>query len=492
MLFNSGQFIIFFPIVVILYFAFPAKIRNYWLLVASYYFYMCWNPKYIVLLITSTLVTYTSGLLMERVKQQQLPEHSEIVKKNWIVAFSFIINIGLLFYFKYTNFAIDTLRIIFNQMGIELDIPNFDIVLPVGISFYIFQSLSYTMDVYRDEIYAEKNVFRYALFVSFFPQLVAGPIERSKNLLRQLATPGKFDYEQVRSGLLTMLWGFFLKLVIADRAAILVDNVYTNVREFKGLSLAIASSLFALQIYCDFMSYSTIAKGAARVLGYGLMDNFDTPYFAVSIKDFWSRWHISLSTWLRDYLYIPLGGNRRGRLRKYFNIIITFFVSGLWHGASFTFIVWGLLHGFYQIIEDILKPIFHRLLETIKIDKNNKLLIIVEVMITFVLVDIAWVFFRANTLSDGIYVIKNAFIWHNKYSVDEYLTLGLDVRNTIMLSIATIILFVSSLLKRTYVQMIDWVSTKKFYIRYAMYWTCVSFIIFSLDIGGAEFIYFQF
>ena len=493
MLFNSAQFLLFFPVVVLMYFILPKTIRNYWLLVASYYFYMCWNPKYILLLMTSTFVTYASGILLERVKNKKLEEAIATRRKNWIVAGSFIINIGLLFYFKYTNFAIDTLTSVCNHFGVELSIPNVDIVLPVGISFYIFQALSYTMDVYRDEIYAEKNIFRYALFVSFFPQLVAGPIERSKNLLKQLATPGEFEYENVRAGLLTMLWGFFLKLVIADRAALLVDTVYNNVTEYKGYPLIIASVLFALQIYCDFMSYSIIAKGAARVLGYHIMDNFDSPYFASSIKDFWRRWHISLSSWLRDYLYIPLGGNRKGRLRKYFNIFITFFVSGLWHGAAWTFVVWGVLHGLYQIIEDVLKSLFTGRMTSLKISKDNKFFKVLQIVITFIFVDFAWIFFRANSINDAMWVTKNigAVSGINNFYV-EYQNLGLDMRNTIFLFLGILILFAASLVRRNSINLIDWISSKNYMMRYAVYWVCVLFILFSLDIGGQEFIYFQF
>ncbi len=498
MLFNSTQFLLFFPIAVLLYFVFPKKVRNYWLLLCSYFYYMCWNPKYILLLIASTLVTYLSGILMEHVKNSGKTDEIILRQKNWIVAVSFILNIGMLFYFKYINFAIDTWERIFTKLGITMNVPAVDVVLPVGISFYIFQALSYTMDVYRDEIYAEKNPFRYALFVSFFPQLVAGPIERSKNLLKQLATPGKFNYDNVRSGLLTMLWGYFLKLVIADRCAILVDTVYNNVSGYFGYQLVLASVLFALQIYCDFMSYSTIAIGAARVLGYNLMENFHLPYFATSIKDFWRRWHISLSTWLRDYLYIPLGGNRKGQLRKYFNIMVTFFVSGLWHGAAFTYIFWGVLHGFYQIIEDLLKPHTDKLLEVLSINPKNKVLYVCKIIVTFIFVDIAWVFFRANSVSDALIVFKNSFYLANLVNIKVDLwALGLDIRNMAMLMLGTLILFISSVMRargdqKNKTLLVEWISSKNFIIRYALYWSCMIMIIFSMDITGKEFIYFQF
>ena len=274
MLFNSIEFLIFFPIVLLIYFVVPQKAKNLWLLAASYYFYMCWNAKYVLLLLFSTLVTYTGGLCMETVKQSGCTPAHKTAYKKLIVAGSFVLNLLLLFYFKYINFALDVLGRLLGAVHIEMNVPVFDIILPVGISFYIFQALSYTMDVYRDEIYAEKNFFRYALFVSFFPQLVAGPIERSKNLLKQFSGHKKFDAVMVRDGLLLMLWGYFLKLVIADRCAVLVNTVYGDFAAYHGFQIITANVLFAFQIYCDFMGYSIIATGAARVLGFRLMNNF--------------------------------------------------------------------------------------------------------------------------------------------------------------------------------------------------------------------------
>lgn len=335
MLFNSIDFLIFLPIVVLIYFLIPDKIKSLWLLIASYYFYMCWNAKYALLLLFSTVITYASGLLIERFKRKY------VRYKKYILIFSLAANLALLFYFKYINFAFDILRSVFEGMHIQLNVPKFDIVLPVGISFYIFQALGYTIDVYRDEIYAEKNFLKYALFVSFFPQLVAGPIERSKNLLCQLATPKKFKFEEAREGLLLMLWGFFLKIVLADRIAIFVDTVYGDYTTYAGYYLILATVLFAFQIYCDFAGYSTIAIGVAKILGITLMENFKSPYLSTSVAEFWRNWHISLTSWFKDYLYIPLGGSRKGKFRKYLNKMIVFLLSGLWHGASMSFVVWG-------------------------------------------------------------------------------------------------------------------------------------------------------
>jgi len=342
MLFNSIDFLIFFPIVTIAYFLIPHRFRYLWLLFASYYFYMCWNPKYALLMATSTVITWASGILIDRAnnKKNKTEQEKTKEKKLW-VALSFISNLAILFFFKYFDFALANVNAVLAQFNFELIQPAFDVVLPVGISFYTFQALSYTVDIYRKEIYAEKNILKYALFVSFFPQLVAGPIERSKNLLVQFNKEHHFDYKRVKNGLLLMLWGFFMKLVIADRVAMVVDQVYNNYTQYAGFEIAIATVFFAIQIYCDFGSYSNIAIGAAQVMGFTLMENFRQPYFSKSVAEFWRRWHISLSSWFRDYLYIPLGGNRKGKVRKYINLMIVFLTSGLWHGASWHFVVWG-------------------------------------------------------------------------------------------------------------------------------------------------------
>ena len=269
----------------------------------------------------------------------QRDERSRTRAKKLCIALSFIANLGVLGYFKYANFLLDNINALLAHLHVVYQAPAVDVLLPVGISFYTFQALGYTMDVYRGEIRAERNFFKYALFVSFFPQLVAGPIERSKNLLRQFDEKHHLNFESLRSGFILMLWGYFLKLVLSDRIAIFVDAVYGDPATYAGWYLIVASILFAFQIYCDFAGYSTIAKGAAEMMGFELMDNFNAPYYSRSVAEFWRRWHISLSGWFRDYLYIPLGGSRRGTLRKYVNLLIVFFVSGLWHGAQWAFVV---------------------------------------------------------------------------------------------------------------------------------------------------------
>ena len=297
----------------------PHRFRYLFLLAVSYFFYMCWNPKYGLLMFISTVITYLSGILISRADKIQ-QEGRRIRWKKIFVALSFLSNLSILFFFKYFNFAVASLNRVMTHLHMAPLNVSFDVLLPVGISFYTFQALSYTIDVYRGDIYTERNFFKYALFVSFFPQLVAGPIERSKNLLRQISTKHTFNLWNVQSGLTQMLYGYFQKVVISDNVAILVNKVYDNYSSYGSVELILATVFFAIQIYCDFGGYSNIAIGAARVMGFELMENFNTPYFSVSVADFWRRWHISLSTWFRDYLYIPLGGNRKGKIRKYINI----------------------------------------------------------------------------------------------------------------------------------------------------------------------------
>ena len=402
MLFNSLEFLIFFPLVVLGYFLVADRWKHYWLLLASYYFYMSWNAKYALLILFSTAVTYICARLLERIKDRETGKW----KKKTVVLVSLVLNLSLLVYFKYFNFLLATIGNVFALLHIQLHIPQYDILLPVGISFFTFQALGYTIDVYRGEIPAEHDFFRYALFVSFFPQLVAGPIERSGNLLKQLAVPHRFSYDQAKEGFLLMLWGYFMKIVLADRIAIFIDMVYADVGYFNGWYCLLATALFAVQIYCDFSGYSVIAMGAAKILGIRLMENFDAPYLSTSVAEFWRRWHISLTSWFRDYLYIPLGGSRKGRARKYLNVLIVFLVSGLWHGASFTFVAWGAINGIFQIIGEVLVPLRRKAAALLHVDKESFTHRAISSVITFLLVDFSWIFFRAASFRDAVTVIR--------------------------------------------------------------------------------------
>ena len=335
MLFNSSDFAVFLPIFFILYWIVAKKLtlRNIFILTGSYIFYAWWDWRFLFLIIFSSFVDFTIGQKIDS-------SDSKRIKKRYLIL-SLAANLGLLIYFKYSNFFIDSFIESFRLFGTELNSFSLNIILPVGISFYTFQTLSYTIDIYRERLKPTKNWLAFFSFVAFFPQLVAGPIERASHLLPQFFKTYSFNYKLFKSGVLLMLFGLFKKMVIADRLAILVNTVFTNPEMYSGFDLIIATIFFAFQIYCDFSGYSDIAIGIARIMGFDLMKNFDAPYFARSITDFWRRWHISLSTWFRDYVYIPLGGSRKGEFRVYLNLFIVFVVSGLWHGAAVTFIIYG-------------------------------------------------------------------------------------------------------------------------------------------------------
>lgn len=502
MIFNSLQFLIFFPLVTLLYFVFPQRVRWVWLLVTSYYFYMCWNPRYAVLIATSTVITFLSGLLIDRENREADAARRTRRKKLW-VALSFVLNLAILFFFKYWGFFSDNIVALGGLLNISIRMPSFDVLLPVGISFYTFQALSYTMDVYRGEIYAEKNIFKYALFVSFFPQLVAGPIERSKNLLIQVNQPHYFDPDRVRDGLLLMLWGFFQKVVIADRIGVLVDRVYDNWSKVAGISIVLATVLFAVQIYCDFGGYSDIAIGTAQVLGFSLMKNFNQPYLSKSCGEFWHRWHISLSSWFRDYLYIPLGGNRKGKWRKYFNNLVTMTVSGLWHGAEWSYVAWGGLNGLYQVIGAILKPAREKVPSVLHVNRESKLWSAVRIVFTFCLIDFAWLFFRAPDFPTAIAMIRRAVtcLWPDALfavSADGTLglyTLGLDKASFWLAMICILILAVADLVKEKH-PIRPLITGLPVVLRWIVYLVCLYAVLifgaYGPGFDAAAFIYFQF
>ena len=493
MLFNSFQFLVFFPAAALIYFIVPQKIKNVWLLIMSYYFYMSWNAKYALLLLFSTVVTYASGLLLAYFSAKNNRKGRQLT-----VALSFFLNLSVLFWVKYFDFAVVNLNRILSALHIRLLNPAFDVLLPVGISFYIFQALSYTMDVYRGETEVEKSLLQYGLFVSFFPQLVAGPIERSKNLLGQLKETHHFEFERARDGLLLMLWGYFLKLVVADRISVFVDAVYGDYSAYGGCYLIVASVLFAFQIYCDFAGYSTIAVGAAEVMGFRLMENFDCPYFSRSVSEFWRRWHISLSSWFRDYLYIPLGGSRRGAVRKYINILIVFLASGLWHGAQWSYVMWGGLNGLFQIIGECMQPIRDKLNRIFRLDRKSLGHKLFGVLFTFALVDFTWIFFRANQLTDAFAIIKSIFTVHNPWIFfDESLySLGLARREFQIMTGSIGILLLSDFFKYRGIEVRKVIVRQELWCRWLCYLAAVLFVlvfgVWGSVYNESNFIYFQF
>ena len=352
MLFNSVPYAIFLALVFVLHWLLPQRFRWIMLLIASYYFYMSWNPELVVLIALTTLVSYSSGLLIDRFRNA---EGSKAKLPKLFMILALVICFGVLFFFKYFDFFSESVTSLLRAFSLPVQDITLKLVLPVGISFYTFQTLSYVIDVYRNKIPVEKHLGYYALYVSFFPQLVAGPIERSDNLIPQLRKERTFDYVEGSDGLKWIAIGLFKKVVIADTLSVYVNMVYGNLANYQGLSFIAATIFFAFQIYCDFSGYSDIAIGSAKLLGVQLMKNFDSPYFSKSVREFWSRWHISLSTWFRDYVYIPLGGNRKKLPRVLLNLMITFLLSGLWHGANWTFVVWGALHGFYVVVETLIR-----------------------------------------------------------------------------------------------------------------------------------------
>lgn len=498
MLFNSIDFLIFLPIVLVIYYIIPMKYKHIWLLISSYYFYMCWNAKYALLIFASTVITYLSGILIDKI-EKTWPNVNDIGKyKKLILALSFVSNLGILFYFKYINFTLDIVTRLLSKVNISMNVPVFDVILPVGISFYTFQALSYSVDVYRGEVAPEHDFFRYALFVSFFPQLVAGPIERSKNLLTQLREPRKFDFGYAFDGILLMLWGFFLKIVLADRIAIFVDTVYGDCEHYQGIYLIVATILFAVQIYCDFSGYSSIAMGTAKLLGIELMDNFNAPYLSTSVADFWRKWHISLTSWFKDYLYIPLGGSKKGSLRKYFNKMIVFMLSGLWHGAQLTFVVWGAINGLYQVIGEILMPIRKKVSDIIGINRNSEGFYALSALATFALVDFTWIFFRADSLGRAIYIIKSILNTENIWTLFDgsLYNCGLDEKNFRLMVIAVIILLIADILKRKGIRVREIILRQDGYIKCLVVSLSILMIMVFGKYGPAynavNFIYFQF
>lgn len=487
MLFNSLTFLIFLVCILSLYYILPYKYKWYLLLIGSCIFYMAWRIEFIFLILFSSFFNYYIGLLIEKYEN----------KSKTILTTGLIINFLILFIFKYSIFINHSFMSIYNYFNISYPIKDFDIVLPMGISFYTFQATSYTIDIYRKRYKAEKNILKVSLYIMFFPQLVAGPIERADNLLNQLFLNHKFNIYNISMGIKIMLIGYFKKIVIADRIAILVNTVYNSPYDYNGISFIIATIFFAIQLYCDFSGYSDIAIGCAKLFNINLMENFKSPYFSKSVKEFWTRWHISLSTWFKDYLYIPLGGNRKGIIRTYFNLIITFLVSGIWHGANWTFILWGGLNGFYQIVGDLKNRFLKNINFNIKNKYINRFFNIFRILITFSLICFSLIFFRANTVKDAFYIINNLFSDIQNVNNIQYLynistQLGLNIFEILMATACIMILFIIEIFEykqRIYITL----NKLPFIIRFIFYYI-ITIIILSMGVfsNAGQFIYFQF
>jgi len=481
MLFNSLAFFLFFPIVTIIYFILPHNFRWIHLQLSSCVFYMAFIPIYIFILFFTIIIDYIAGIVIE---------NAEGKKRKLFLIISLVSNIGLLAVFKYYNFFIGNLNGLFT--GTDHSVPLLQIALPIGLSFHTFQAMSYTIEVYRGNHKAERHFGIYALYVMFYPQLVAGPIERPQNLLYQFRQKKQFDYDSVVNGLKLMMWGFFKKVVIADRLAIITDPIFKTPRHHTHIDILVAAFFFSFQIFCDFSGYSDIAIGAARVMGFRLMKNFDRPYNAKSISEFWKRWHISLSSWFRDYLYISLGGNRVSVPRWYFNIFFVFLISGFWHGANWTFIVWGALHGFYSIFAILTAKTRQKINETIGITKVKWLYDFSQVFITFTLVMLGWIFFRANNISDALYMLQQvpaaiADIYHGLAG-----DMPLETKTSWGMAFAVIgVLEAIHLIQRKN-NVLSLVNGRPIYVRWAAYYAIIFIIIFLGVFDNRQFIYFQF
>lgn len=483
MLFNSIEFIVFFIIIFALSLLIRGRLRWVLLLVASYYFYMSWRAEYILLILFSTVVDYIVSRL--------IAQTDKINKKRFLLAISLSINLGLLFYFKYLMFVAESSNTLLSLIGVDGRIQIPALILPVGISFYTFQTLSYTIDVYRGKIKPEQNPIVFALFVSFFPQLVAGPIERSGDLLPQLRVFSQkylLNADEISDGLRLITWGMFKKLVIADRLALYVNPIYNDPTSYRGMSLILATAFFAFQIYCDFSAYSDIAIGVAKILGIKLSQNFNAPYLAHSIPDFWRRWHISLSTWFRDYLYIPLGGNRVSGWRWHLNIITVFTVSGLWHGANWTFVIWGSLHGIMHLVSHYLSQIKNPL-----DPKLNWIFVPLQMALTFICVCFAWIFFRANSFGDAMIIIQNIFSFGDEWKYHWFAINVASDKFNITLCLASILIVQTVDIILEYIPVHLLMSKELWSLRLFFYVLLVfALSLFGMFGGSQEFAYFQF
>lgn len=485
MSFVSAEFLLFFCIVIPLYFLTPHRMHWAYLLAASYLFYAYWNAGYLFLIVFSTLVDYWAARWLDET------DRSQVARRRLLLAASIVVNLGVLFTFKYFNFFADSLVGGLNALGIQANPVLLQVLLPVGISFYTFQSMSYTIDVYRGHIKPERHFGIFATFIAFFPQLVAGPIERAGNMLPQFRQRVGLDYDRIVGGLRLILWGIFKKVVVADHIAIYVNNVYNNVESYSGLPLMLATLFFAFQIYCDFSAYSDIAIGTARIMGFRLMDNFRQPYLSLSVREFWRRWHISLSTWFRDYLYIPLGGSRVRFSRNLFNLLVVFVVSGLWHGANWTFIIWGALHGIFLVVEILISralPVGGLQFPGVRY---------LRWALTFALVCFAWIFFRANSLDDARYVVTALFDFSGGFS-----TLAIPYYEVVMSATNELAL---ALFLIAFVMFVDWLDSRwgvietwgsrPWPLRWGVYYGLTTAVLLVLLVYGAstsDFIYFQF
>ncbi|WP_276134510.1 MBOAT family O-acyltransferase [Polluticoccus soli] len=444
---------------------------------------MAFIPVYILILFFTIVIDYFAGILIENTTHQ---------KRKWWLVMSLMANVGVLAYFKYYNFFIDNINTAFNLQG-DSGFSFLGIILPIGLSFHTFQAMSYTIEVYRGNQKAERHFGIYALYVMFYPQLVAGPIERPQNVIHQLKEKHSFDYGRAVSSMQIILWGLVKKILIADRLAIVVNEVYRPGTTYSGSAYLVATIFFAVQIYCDFSGYSDIAIGTARILGIDLMKNFDTPYFSKSVTEFWRRWHISLSTWFRDYVYIPLGGSKKGKFRWYFNLLFVFLISGLWHGANWTFVIWGGLLGFALVIEAITRKFRGRMAERLPAGLFNS----ASRLITLSFICLTWIFFRAGNVTQATDIVATIFSFSPDYfkltnvNLGGVSYLGVPQWQLVACLLLIVSLFTIEWLYKEY-GLKNWLEQKPTYIRWGAYYAMIIFLLLFGAFTTNEFIYFQF
>lgn len=468
MLFNSLEFLIFFPIVTLLFFLLPHSLRWVHLLIASCIFYMYFIPQYILILLLTIIIDYYAGILIERTDNEK--------KKRKYLKISIISTCLVLFIFKYFDFFNQNMLYLSQTFGFYYPEKIVKFILPIGLSFHTFQSLSYVIEVYQGNQKAEKHFGIYSLYVMFYPQLVTGPIERPQNLLVQLREEKFWSYQYFAQGLRLILFGLFIKMVVADNLAIYVDEIYANPAKYNSLSIAVGLFFYSFQIYCDFFGYSTIAIGCAKAMGYDLMDNFKNPYLSKSIGEFWQRWHISLSTWFRDYVYLPLGGNRVKQLLWIRNIMVVFILSGIWHGANWTFIIWGFAHGFVYISETFI----NRWFKTKSID--NHFLKFLNIVKTFLLATLIWVLFRATSILQVKEIFNSLF---QNFNLKD----NLVIDKKVWLFLGSFIILDTFLFNSRFDK---WCEQRPVWLRWAIYSIMLFTIIAFSSVNNFPFIYFQF
>ncbi|HOW25901.1 MAG TPA: MBOAT family O-acyltransferase [Bacteroidales bacterium] len=483
MLFNSIEYLVFLPLVIVIYFIIPVKWRWLFLLVASYFFYMCNRIEYGILILFTTLVDYFVALKIEQSSSRK--------RKKGYLAISLIANLGMLAGFKYLNFFGESVNLLLDAFHMQGNLPAFRILLPVGISFFVFKSLSYTIDVYRGIRTPEKHLGYYALYVSFFPQLIAGPIDRSSGLLQQFHHPRDFNTDRLISGLKLILWGFFKKVIIADRLGLYVDEIFAHPEAYTGLSVILATVLFAFQLYCDFAGYTDIARGSARILGFDLMINFNRPMVARSLRDFWNRWHISLTTWFRDYvLYsLPYIKNKQvSYARLYVNLVITYLLMGLWHGAAWNFVIFGALNGMFLVLETITEKQREWFFNWSRLNRVHFLNNFLSNIFTLSLIIFTLIFFRADSLGNSLLIISNSFDFSNLYpSLWKILH-----DNELLFGILVLVNMMVAEHVHEKQDLVKIIASKHIVVRWAVYIGFIFFIILFWVLQKQEFIYFQF